>query len=40
MAVRAVGGEVAQKGCFTGVQSMVRDVKVKEKNKMIKVFGR
>jgi hypothetical protein len=46
MAVAAVGSEVAKKMLLHGsanhylVQTTVRDVKVKEKNKVIKVFGR
>ena len=40
MAVTAVASEIAKRCCFTGVQTTVRDVKVKDKNNVIKVFGR
>ena len=40
MAVRAVGSEMAKRCCFTGVQTTVRDVNLKEKKNVIKVFGR
>ena len=40
MAVTAVGSEMAKRCWFTGVQTTVRDVKVKEKKNVIKVFGR
>jgi len=46
MAVTAVGSEIAKRCGFTGVQTTtgvpttVRDVKMKEKNNVMKVFGR
>lgn len=40
MAVTAVNRDLAKKMLLHSVQTMVREVKVKEKNKIIKVFGR